>query len=316
MYKLLILSLVIGLSSCRNQNGGTSEILASTINNTTPKMEIEKLSPHIIVSEGTRNEGHANECNIELAVGNSIVKVDSFIPSYIERKQLIYIDLAKNPNVVEENSMIEIADLQKVIYPKKYGQLLNMTFATQYEEKLDIPINRYCIFLNDSKLTITKDAVNVWDEPEKDIERDFEVIYSKSLSELINEVKNPSSSNIRNAPQKEFVSNKKQFQDILVTLTDATYKKGKVYLGEPDTYQFAFGHNTKGFAVYYNAVANGNGEPKHLVLFLRMQGYQWGDNCMIEKIVAVSDNEQVSFGIHHLKISNGKIITNAANLDY
>lgn len=105
--------------------------------------------------------------------------------------------------------------------------------------------------------------------------------------------------------------NTKSLNEVLLTLTDATFKKGKIYLGEPDKYQYAFGHIEKGFAIYYNIVANQNGKPKHLVLFLRMVGNQWGNNAVIEEIYAINDNEKANFGIHWLNIVNGQIETNA-----
>lgn len=106
----------------------------------------------------------------------------------------------------------------------------------------------------------------------------------------------------------------KQFDDIQLTLTDASLKKAKIFLGEPDKYEYGFGHVTKGFAIYYNKVSNQNGSPKHLVLFLRMNGYQWGDNAEILEIYSVEDNQKVCFGIHCIKIKNQKISTNALDL--
>jgi hypothetical protein len=95
---------------------------------------------------------------------------------------------------------------------------------------------------------------------------------------------------------------------------DSSLKKAKIYLGEPDIYEYAFGHITKGFAIYYNKVSNPNGKPIHLVLFLRMNGNQWGNDSGIEEIFAVDENEKACFGIHCLKIKDKEIYTNALNL--
>lgn len=107
----------------------------------------------------------------------------------------------------------------------------------------------------------------------------------------------------------------KQFNEIQLTLTDASLKKAELYLGEPDKYEYGFGHLTKGFAIYYNKVSN-NGTPKHLILFLRMQGNQWGNNAEIEEIYSVEDGQKACFGIHCIMIKNQTIYTNALDLIY
>lgn len=84
-------------------------------------------------------------------------------------------------------------------------------------------------------------------------------------------------------------------------------------MGEPDKYEYSFGHVSKGFAVYYNRVSN-NGKPKHLVLFLRMQGNQWGNNAEIEEIYSVEDNQKACFGIHCIMIKNQTIDQSDANV--
>lgn len=319
MNKLYFVILIIGLTSCQNQKKeGVLNEIVNHISAPTPKDEIEQLLPHINVSKGENiNERGINVCKIELSLGNSVEKIDEFYPSFIEREMLIYSDLAKNPKLLEENSMVEFSELKKELYPQKYGKLLNMSFATNYEERLDIPINRYCIFINDSLLTITKDEVNSWGAPEKDTIKDFEIIYKKSLSSIINEIKNPEIKNNSNTTsEKEItVSNQKPFNEIQLTLTDASIKKAKIYLGEPDKYEYGFGHVSKGFAVYYNRVSN-NGKPKHLVLFLRMQRNQWGNNAEIEEIYSVEDGQKACFGIHCIMIKNQTIYTNALDLIY
>ena len=109
--------------------------------------------------------------------------------------------------------------------------------------------------------------------------------------------------------------NLKKFNEIQLTLLDATIKKAKIYLGEPDVEEHGFGHVSKGFAVYYNKVANGNGKPKHLVLFLRMNdNNQWGTNAKVEEIYSIDDNQKACFGIHCIKIENQNITTNALDL--
>lgn len=319
MNKLYFVILIIGLTSCQNQKKeGVLNEIVNHISAPTPKDEIEQLLPHINVSKGENiNERGINVCKIELSLGNTVEKIDEFYPSFIEREMLIYSDLAKNPKLLEENSMVELSELKKELYPQKYGKLLNMSFATNYEERLDIPINRYCIFINDSLLTITKDEVNSWGAPEKDTIKDFEIIYKKSLSSIINEIKNPEIKNNSNTTsEKEItVSNQKPFNEIQLTLTDASIKKAKIYLGEPDKYEYGFGHVSKGFAVYYSRVSN-NGKPKHLVLFLRMQGNQWGNNAEIEEIYSVEDGQKACFGIHCIMIKNQTIYTNALDLIY
>lgn len=131
------------------------------------------------------------------------------------------------------------------------------------------------------------------------------------------EINNPKiEENTEPAKIEEKVSendNLKTFDEIQLTLIDATIKKAKIYLGEPDKEEHAFGHLTKGFAVYYDKVSN-NGKPKHLVLFLRMEGNQWGSNAKIEEIYSVEDNQKACFGIHCIMIKNQTIYTNALDL--
>jgi uncharacterized protein (TIGR02145 family) len=133
-------------------------------------------------------------------------------------------------------------------------------------------------------------------------EKDFELVKIANINSSNNE---STTSN----------NNSKEFSDIQLTLTDATIKKAKLFLGEPDKYEYSFGHITKGFAVYYDKVSN-NGQPKHLVLFLRMDGSLWGNNAKIEEIYSVSDNEKACFGIHCVEIRNYEIYTNALDLIY
>jgi hypothetical protein len=108
--------------------------------------------------------------------------------------------------------------------------------------------------------------------------------------------------------------NTKQFDEIQLTLTDATLKKAKVYLGEPDKYEYFFGHITKGFAIYYNRVDNQGGKPKHLILFLRKNPMGTNHEKKIEEIYSIEDNEKACFGIHCIMIKNQIIYTNVPYL--
>jgi hypothetical protein len=110
-------------------------------------------------------------------------------------------------------------------------------------------------------------------------------------------------------------NNIKDFNDIQITLLDARVKKAKLYLGEPDVTQRPFGHLTKGFLIYYNRVSTNSGIPNHLVLFIRLQKHQWGDDAIVENIFSIKEGEQACFGIHCLKILNKKIYSNALNCD-
>ena len=108
--------------------------------------------------------------------------------------------------------------------------------------------------------------------------------------------------------------NTKPFDEIQLTLTDATLKKAKIYLGEPDKYEYFFGHITKGFAIYYNRVANQDGKPKHLILFLRKNPMGTNHEKKIEEIYSIEDNEKACFGIHCIMIKNQIIYTNVPYL--
>ena len=106
------------------------------------------------------------------------------------------------------------------------------------------------------------------------------------------------------------------FKDIQMNLVDGSLKKAKIYLGEPDKIEYGFGHITKGFVIYYNRVTNPGGNPKNLVLFLRMNGKQWVNNASIEEMYSIEDNQKACFGIHCIKIKNQTIYTNALDLIY
>ncbi|MDI6049918.1 hypothetical protein QLS31_08750 [Flavobacterium sp. XS2P24] len=108
--------------------------------------------------------------------------------------------------------------------------------------------------------------------------------------------------------------NTKPFDEIQLTLTDATLKKAKIYLGEPDKYEYYFGHITKGFAIYYNKVANQGGKSKHLILFLRKNPMGTNHEKKIEEIYSIEDNEKACFGIHCILIKNQIIYTNVPDL--
>lgn len=138
----------------------------------------------------------------------------------------------------------------------------------------------------------------------------FYQLYTKNVFQLQDKISDYFSNQVKkdeniNEPLTKQVGeneNLKTFDEIQLTLTDASFKKAKLYLGEPDKYEFAFSHLTKGYAIYYDRVANG-GKPKHLVLFLRMLGNQWGDHAAIEEIYSVDNNQKACFGIHCIKVS-------------
>lgn len=110
------------------------------------------------------------------------------------------------------------------------------------------------------------------------------------------------------AKNKKVSGSLKPFNEVQLTLMDGSLKKAKLYLGEPDKYVHPFGHITKGYAVYFNKVSD-NGKPKHLVLFLRMNGNFWGDDAKIEEIYSICD-EKACFGIHCLYVDNKEIHSN------
>lgn len=119
-------------------------------------------------------------------------------------------------------------------------------------------------------------------------------------------------SNVENKNSEN--ENTKPFDEIQLTLTDATLKKAKIYLGEPDKYEYYFGHITKGFAIYYNKVANQGGKSKHLILFLRKNPMGTNHEKKIEEIYSIEDNEKACFGIHCIMIKNQIIYTNVPYL--
>jgi uncharacterized protein (TIGR02145 family) len=111
---------------------------------------------------------------------------------------------------------------------------------------------------------------------------------------------------------REEESNTKEFKDIQMALLDGTVRKAKIYLDrEPDLAEWQFGHDTKHFLIYFNVVTNKGGAPKHLVIFVRSERGEYDrDYFLVEVVHAVSDNQEVCFGIHCLTIKNRKIYTN------
>lgn len=187
-HKLYILSLIIGLFSCQNVDKPIS--MEKPVSE---KEEVENLSPHINVSQSKIYNDYGNdECIIELSVGKSIKKIDGFYPSCVYEENLVYfyIDLAKDSNAFKEICEETLEEsYAHYLYPKKYGKLLNMSLAITIHERLYRPINRYCIFINDSKLTVTKDEINSWGAPEKDTINDFTILFTKPLASILNEEK-------------------------------------------------------------------------------------------------------------------------------
>ena len=139
MKKITLMVLLVQLiASCQNKNSEISQL-----------DKVEKLSPQIRISKGENsNERGVKSCKVELKTKNSIETIDEFFPSFIEREDLIYCDLALNQS---GNGLIEIEDLRKELHPKRFGKLLYMSFAATVEERLYIPINRYWFFTNRSR---------------------------------------------------------------------------------------------------------------------------------------------------------------------
>jgi hypothetical protein len=99
----------------------------------------------------------------------------------------------------------------------------------------------------------------------------------------------------------------KQFRDIQLTLMDASLKKAKLFLGEPDKIGLLYmGGSEKNAAIYLNKV-NDNGVTKHLVLFLRYN--------TVEEIYAILDNEKAYFGIHYVEVKNNNFYSNSVLFD-
>lgn len=99
----------------------------------------------------------------------------------------------------------------------------------------------------------------------------------------------------------------KKFNDVQLTLIDASLKKAKLYLGEPDKIGLLYmGGSEKNAAIYLNKV-NDNGVTKHLVLFLRYY--------TVEEIYAIRDNEKAYFGIHYVEVRNNNFYSNSVFFD-
>ncbi len=108
-------------------------------------------------------------------------------------------------------------------------------------------------------------------------------------------------------------SNKLSFSEIKFNLLDATYKKAKTLLGEPDKDGILYmGSETKRVYIYRNKVQE-NGVVKHLVLCFRDNRRQ---AAYVEEIYAIRDNEKANYGIHWVQVSNGKFSSNSYNFDY
>lgn len=149
----------------------------------------------------------------------------------------------------------------------------------------------------------------------KDISQDVKTKKSiglLTLSELSNrysfDYKNLRNNNSQSQNTNSYDSNSmKQFRDIQITLMDASLKKAKLYLGEPDKIGLLYmGGSEKNTAIYLNKV-NDNGVTKHLVLFLRYN--------TVEEIYAILDNEKAYFGIHYVEVKNNNFYSNSVLFD-
>jgi hypothetical protein len=119
--------------------------------------------------------------------------------------------------------------------------------------------------------------------------------------------------------QKKIVPNPKpinkliSFNEIKFNLMDATYKKAKSLLGEPDKDGILYmGSETKRVYIYKNKVKE-NGEVKHLVLCFRDNKKQ---AAYVEEIYAIRDNEKAYYGIHWVKVNKGVFSSNSYDFDY
>ena len=76
--------------------------------------------------------------------------------------------------------------------------------------------------------------------------------------------------------------------------------------GKPNDYNKGFwGHITKGYSVYYNAVKDEDGKVKNLVLFLRKNPYGYSvKTTRVEEIYAVENGGQACFGIHCITVNH------------
>lgn len=180
-----------------------------------------------------------------------------------------------------------------------------------FDENIDITNESY---QRKTTSSISKDKINFEGKP-MFYETVEEIMNAFSLEECKSKIYKTSSSN-SNSTLVSQTNNEglMSLRDIQLSLYDSSLKKSKILLGEPDVYEINFGHITKGLAIYYNVVSNPNGKPKHLVLFLRMVGSQWGSNAEIEEIYAIDDNQKACFGIHCIKIINQTIYTNELGL--
>jgi hypothetical protein len=119
--------------------------------------------------------------------------------------------------------------------------------------------------------------------------------------------------------QKKIVPNPKpinkliSFNEIKFNLMDATYKKAKSLLGEPDKDGILYmGSETKRVYIYKNKVKE-NGEVKHLVLCFRDNRRQ---AAYVQEIYAIRDNEKAYYGIHWVKVNKGVFSSNSYDFDY
>ena len=281
------------LSSCgSDSNPMVSNNLRAESSTDSVVAEAPKVNGNLTfkMSKGSEQKG---VCNVvmELSNGGEIV-IESFECSSTDNG-LLYNNIGNNTRLdwimIDTVKSNEYGDLKQ-----QCAAIKRIAFDGLYCAELSY--FKYTVYEKDDKTTVVKE---LWAQSEDEgygqsKKGESEVIFSDVLG--------------KHSENKTITTNKSEtstltLRDIQLTLLDASKKKCRLLLGEPDVSGTLYIGTTEKRAIIYLNKIKENGIVKHLVVFLKYN--------TVAEIYAVADGEKASFGIHYVYVENGKVISNS-----
>ena len=240
-------------------------LLACQNNKPKENLENKEILPSINIYKGKSvNEHGINFCMIELSIGNKKLVIDSFAYNIDEEEYLAYYDLASSSKYSKSMFASFIDESKNGLVRKRYGKLVSSSIATQFATiagpmLFDFALLRYCAFLKDSNLTITRTQYSTPSSAGIDIDTTnddlFEVVYQGKVSDfLADKPKNKPNESI-SSPKENSESQKSErnsnsenhlsFSEIRGSIIMGSENTVIKVLGNPNDYMLAYDYATK-----------------------------------------------------------------------